>query len=189
MHRPSSSPECKGSSARKQNPSLPATNSGSRSRTIAGHLQKFRSYSSYVCILTPVHYLSTAILVTTLIPFSERALRQRLLRCGVWLRFPPSDTAHRYTRVLTATLSFTFALTATLCFKRDFPPMRTGADLKGITNAEVPLYGSTRCHLMVQGTHKMSQFGASSFKDGRARWAVPVNPGSCQTDRRILADI
>jgi len=30
--------------------------------------------------------------------------------------------------------------------------MRTGADLKGITNAEVPLYGSTRCHLMVQGT-------------------------------------
>jgi hypothetical protein len=30
--------------------------------------------------------------------------------------------------------------------------MRTRADLKGITNAAVPLYGSTRCHLMVQGT-------------------------------------
>jgi len=34
----------------------------------------------------------------------------------------------------------------------------------------------------------MSQLGASSFKDGRARWAVPVNPGSCQTERRTLAD-
>lgn len=152
MHRPSSSPECKGSSARKQNPSLPATNSGSRSRTIAGHLQKFRSYSSYVCNVTPIHHLSTAVLVITLIPFSERALRQTLLRCGVRLRLPPSDTAHHYTRVLTATLSFTFALTATLCFKRDFPPVRTRADLKGITSAAVPLYGSTRCHLMVQGT-------------------------------------
>jgi hypothetical protein len=30
--------------------------------------------------------------------------------------------------------------------------MKTRADLKGITNAAVPLYGSTRCHLMVQGT-------------------------------------
>jgi hypothetical protein len=30
--------------------------------------------------------------------------------------------------------------------------MRTRADLKGIANAAVPLYGSTRCHLMVQGT-------------------------------------
>ena len=35
----------------------------------------------------------------------------------------------------------------------------------------------------------MSQLGASSFKDGRTRWAVPVNPGSCQTERRTLADI
>jgi hypothetical protein len=123
-----------------------------RSRTIAGHLQKFRSCSSYVCNISPIHYLSTAILVTTLIPFSERTLRTKLPRCGVRLRFPPSDTTHRYTCVLTATLSFTFALGATLCFKRDFPPMRTRADLKGITNAAVPLYGSTRCHLMVQGT-------------------------------------
>jgi len=35
----------------------------------------------------------------------------------------------------------------------------------------------------------MSQLGDFIFKDGRARWVVPVNPGSCQTDRRILADI
>ena len=35
----------------------------------------------------------------------------------------------------------------------------------------------------------MSQLGASSFKDGCARWAVPVDPGSCQTERRTLADI
>jgi hypothetical protein len=94
----------------------------------------------------------TAALVPSLIPFSERALRPTLPRCGVRLRFPPSDTTHRYTCVLTATLSFTFALTATLCFKRDLPPMRTSADLKGIANAAVPLYASTRCHLMVQGT-------------------------------------
>jgi hypothetical protein len=66
--------------------------------------------------------------------------------------------------------------------------MSTRSDLKGITNAAVPLYGSIRCHLMVQGTHKMSQLGARSFKDRRARWAVPVNQGSCQTERRTLAD-
>ena len=53
---------------------------------------------------------------------------------------------------LTDALRFSFALTATLWFKRGLPPMRTRADLKGITNAAVPLYGSTRCHLMVQGT-------------------------------------
>ena len=41
---------------------------------------------------------------------------------------------------------------------------------------------------MLYFTHKMSQLGAFIFKNGRARWAVPVNPGSCQTDRRILAD-
>jgi hypothetical protein len=36
--------------------------------------------------------------------------------------------------------------------------------------------------------NKMSQLGAFIFKDGRARWAVPVNQGSCQTERRTLAD-
>jgi hypothetical protein len=42
--------------------------------------------------------------------------------------------------------------------------MRTRADLEGITNAAVPLYGSTRCHLMVQGTsHKMGKVGAFGF--------------------------
>jgi hypothetical protein len=35
----------------------------------------------------------------------------------------------------------------------------------------------------------MSELEASSFKDGRTRWAVPVNPGSCQTERRTLADL
>ena len=45
---------------------------------------------------------------------------------------------------LTDALCFSFALTATLWFKRDFPPMRTRADLKGITNAAVTFYGSTR---------------------------------------------
>lgn len=34
----------------------------------------------------------------------------------------------------------------------------------------------------------MSQLGASRFRNGRARWAVPVNLGSCQTKRRTLAD-
>jgi len=155
MHRLSSSPECKGSSARKQNPSLLATNSGLRSKTIAGRLQKSRSYSSYVCNITPILSLSTAILVTTLIPFSERALRRSAALSA-------SRNEGRYACVLTATLSFTFALSATLCFKRDFPPMGTGADLKGITNEAVPLYGSTRCHLMVQGTWVVNRVVYSS---------------------------
>lgn len=65
---------------------------------------------------------------------------------------------------LSAALCFPFVLTATLWFKRGLPPMRTRADLEGITNAAVPLYGSTRCHLMVQGTsHKMGKVGAFGF--------------------------
>ena len=38
-------------------------------------------------------------------------------------------------------------------------------------------------------THRMSPLEASSSKYGRARWAVLVNPGSCQTERRILAGL
>ena len=40
--------------------------------------------------------------------------------------------------------------------------MKTRAGLKGITNAAVPLYGSTRCHLMVQGTWVVNQVVYSS---------------------------
>ncbi len=53
---------------------------------------------------------------------------------------------------LTAALCFSFALSATLWFKRSLPAMRTRAELKGITTAVLPLYASTRCHFMVQGT-------------------------------------
>jgi len=53
---------------------------------------------------------------------------------------------------LTAALCFSFALSATLRFKRGLQPMRARADLKGIAGAVVPLYASTQCHFMVQGT-------------------------------------
>jgi hypothetical protein len=87
------------------------------------------------------------------------------------MRFPPSNTTRRYIFVLTATLSFTFALSATLCFKRDFPLMTTRADLKGVTNAAVPLYGSTRRHLMIQGTWVLNRVVYSS-KGGAKRTMV-----------------
>ena len=45
---------------------------------------------------------------------------------------------------LTDALCFSFALTATLWFKRDFPTMRARADLEGITDAAVTFYGSTQ---------------------------------------------
>jgi hypothetical protein len=50
---------------------------------------------------------------------------------------------------LSAALCFSFALTATLWFNRGLPPMRTRADLKGITGAVVPLYASAQCQFMV----------------------------------------
>ena len=50
--------------------------------------------------------------------------------------------------------------------------MRTGADLKGITNAEVPLYGSTRCHLMVQGTLWVVNRVVNSSRGGALRTMV-----------------
>jgi hypothetical protein len=43
---------------------------------------------------------------------------------------------------LSAALDFSFALTATLWFKRSLPPMRTRADLKGIQ--------ARWCHFMIQ---------------------------------------
>jgi hypothetical protein len=43
---------------------------------------------------------------------------------------------------LSAALYFSFALTATLWFKRSLPPMRTRADLKGIQ--------AHWCHFMIQ---------------------------------------
>jgi hypothetical protein len=71
-------------------------------------------------------------------------------------RFLVGFRTRRYTNqlhiALTDTLSFSFALTATLCFKRRFPTGRVRTDLKRITSAVVPFYASIRCRFMLQGT-------------------------------------
>jgi hypothetical protein len=53
---------------------------------------------------------------------------------------------------LSVALSFSFALSATLCFKRGLPVGRTRTDLEGITSAAMPFYASTRSHFMLQVT-------------------------------------
>jgi hypothetical protein len=53
---------------------------------------------------------------------------------------------------LSVALSFSFALSATLCFKRGLPVGRTRADLEGITSAVMPFYASTRSRFMLQVT-------------------------------------
>ena len=53
---------------------------------------------------------------------------------------------------LSVALSFSFALSATLYFKRGLPVGRTRTDLEGLTSAVVPFYASTRSHFMLQVT-------------------------------------
>jgi hypothetical protein len=49
---------------------------------------------------------------------------------------------------LSATLSFCFALGATLCFKRRFPAGMVRTDLKGFTSAVVPFYASRHKYVL-----------------------------------------
>ncbi len=53
---------------------------------------------------------------------------------------------------LSVVLSFSFALSATLCFKRGLPVGRMRTDLERLTSAIVPFYASTRSHSMLRGT-------------------------------------
>jgi len=65
--------------------------------------------------------------------------------------------------VLTATLSFPFARTATLCFKRGLPAWKGASDLKGVTNEVMLFYASEHCHFMIQGTEFLAHRRGSSF--------------------------
>ena len=79
--------------------------------------------------------------------------------------------------VLTATLCFHFALSANLWFKPALDAWSGCIDLKGVMKAQLPLYGSNRCHIMAQVSNQLEKPQARN--QGHVKVASIWSAGAC----------